>query len=88
MIQIRCYTCNTGLAEHWQAYQQACAQQRSKRDALEELGLTRMCCKIPFITHVDVIDDLVHFANEDTVVDEVGTRMFRRNARERTVSCD
>jgi hypothetical protein len=33
----------------------------SERDALEELGLRRYCCRRMVLTHVDLIEKLLHY---------------------------
>ena len=84
----RCYTCNLYLASLRTAYERAVVDGASPRDALDRIGVTRMCCRTHIITHVLLYDDYMPFSNDDVVVDDVGSVLERRVRGTRTVRCD
>jgi len=56
MIPIRCFSCGKPVAQCWEAFQERVAKGESKKEALDSLGLTRYCCRMMFIGHVDLVD--------------------------------
>jgi len=34
----------------------------SPKEVLDDLGVTRYCCRRMFISHADIIDELLHFS--------------------------
>lgn len=61
LIPIRCMSCGKVVADKWEAYKKELASGKSPKKALDELGLTRYCCRSLFLTHVDMIDELSRF---------------------------
>lgn len=87
MIAIRCYTCNKPLAMHWNAFDTREERHLTAREALDQQGLTRMCCRTAFVTYTNPTHDYLPYSNEDVSLDAVGTVLFRRVNAERTVAC-
>ena len=87
MIPIRCYTCNMPIAQHWDAFNARSRNGQTARSVLDAEGITRMCCRIAFITHANPTHDYLHYSNDDVVLDEIGTTLQRRVRHERTVPC-
>jgi DNA-directed RNA polymerase subunit N len=55
IIPIRCFSCGKPVGHLWEEYRKQ-ANAGKKADAvLDELGLTRMCCRGLFLTHVDLV---------------------------------
>ncbi len=61
IIPIRCMSCGKVVADKWEAYKKEVASGKSPKKALDELGLTRYCCRSLFLTHVDMIEMLSLF---------------------------
>jgi len=62
MIPIRCHSCGKPIAHLWQEYNERV--NKKKEDAqkvLDELGLTRYCCRATLLGHVDLIDEVAKF---------------------------
>jgi DNA-directed RNA polymerase I, II, and III subunit RPABC5 len=64
MIPVRCFTCGKTIAHLWETYNSHLKSGLSKADALDEVGLHRYCCRRMFLTHVEVVDKLLHFQND------------------------
>lgn len=60
IIPIRCFSCGKVIGNLWKPYQ-ALLEERglSIRDAMDQLGLKRYCCRRMIMTHVDLIDKVL-----------------------------
>ncbi|VVB60283.1 DNA-directed RNA polymerase subunit N [uncultured archaeon] len=61
IIPIRCMSCGKVVADKWETYKKEVASGKSPKKVLDELGLTRYCCRSLFLTHVDMIEMLSLF---------------------------
>ncbi len=62
MIPIRCHSCGKPIAHLWEEYNERV--NKKKEDAqkvMDELGLTRYCCRASVLGHVDLIDEIAQF---------------------------
>lgn len=87
MLPVRCYTCNATLAAAFPAFQNWRAGGGTTRDFVDAHGLQRPCCRIAFLCHVDSVDHLKNYSNDDATLDDSGTRLLRRVEAPRTVPC-
>ena len=88
MFPIRCYTCNAALAHMWEEYRDTLRDGASPLPFFESRGVSRMCCRRMFLSHVDLTPELVLYPNRDVVLDETGMTLVKEVRRERIVSCD
>ena len=49
------------IADKWQEYQSRVLAGEKAGDVLDSLGIERYCCRRMFISHVEVIDDVILF---------------------------
>lgn len=72
LIPIRCFTCGKVLANKWETYHKKAKEIEEKADQdeetftnfekgfkgklLDDLGLTKLCCRRHMLTHIDLID--------------------------------
>ena len=61
MFPIRCFTCGTVIAHKWEEYQDKIKAGKTPKDALDELGITRYCCRRMFLTYKSVIKEFSRF---------------------------
>jgi len=61
IIPIRCFSCGKPIAQHWKEYTERIAKGEDAKKVLDELGVTRYCCRAQFIGHVDLIDIAARF---------------------------
>lgn len=68
IIPVRCFTCGKVVGSLYEKYLKLLGEYEAEADgsletpakrALDELGLTRYCCRRMLLTHVDLIDDLL-----------------------------
>lgn len=71
IIPVRCFTCGKVLADKWEYYERRCKElEKQQIDApkhfdknpsgkvLDELGLSKMCCRRHMLGHVDLMDSI------------------------------
>jgi DNA-directed RNA polymerase subunit N len=59
ILPIRCFTCSKVIANKWTRYEQRVLNGEDKYDVLDNLGINRDCCRLMFVTHVNLIDTLI-----------------------------
>ena len=67
IIPIRCFTCNKEISSKYELYVAMRRNGKEARHALDELGITHICCRRMFLTHVDIGDQLLEFVKTENV---------------------
>jgi DNA-directed RNA polymerase subunit N len=62
IIPVRCFTCGKLVADHWEEFARRVKAGERPKQVLDDMGMTRYCCRRMFISQVDVIDDLLRYA--------------------------
>jgi len=62
IMPVRCFTCGKVVADHWEEFARRIKAGERPKQVLDEMGMTRYCCRRMFISQVDVIDDLLRYA--------------------------
>lgn len=88
MFPVRCYTCNTVVADRYQRYDEMIVERVHALVALETLGVHRMCCRRMFLGFVDITREQLPFGNVDSMLDGGRISLRRHVDAERRVSCD
>jgi DNA-directed RNA polymerase subunit N (RpoN/RPB10) len=60
IIPVRCFSCGKPIGHLWDEYHEK-AQKGHGQKALDELGVTRFCCRAQLLGHVDLIDTAARF---------------------------
>ncbi|KAH6616716.1 DNA-directed RNA polymeras-like proteines I/II/III subunit [Boeremia exigua] len=62
IVPIRCFSCGKVTGDLWERYMYMLTHENKVEvDALDELGLTRYCCRRMILTHVDLIEKLLKY---------------------------
>ena len=65
MIPIRCFSCGRVIADKWEEYDlRVNKNHEESAKVLDEMGLTRYCCKRMLISHLDLIDDVISYGRK------------------------
>ncbi|PSQ06403.1 DNA-directed RNA polymerase subunit N [Halobacteriales archaeon QS_6_71_20] len=57
MIPVRCFTCGTVIGEHWEEFKARAREgEEDPAAVLDELGVTRHCCRRMMVSHTDLVD--------------------------------
>ncbi|MFX1562638.1 MAG: DNA-directed RNA polymerase subunit N [Promethearchaeota archaeon] len=62
IIPVRCFTCGRLIADKWEEYSRRIRQGEDPVTVLDDMGLKRYCCRRMLLSHVDIIDDILKFA--------------------------
>ncbi|HYB84254.1 MAG TPA: DNA-directed RNA polymerase subunit N [archaeon] len=62
IMPVRCFTCGKLVADRWEEFARRVKAGEKPKQVLDEMGMTRYCCRRMFISQVDVIDDLLRYA--------------------------
>lgn len=64
IINIRCMSCGKPVAQLWKDYKERTEKGEDAKKVLDDLGLTRYCCRALFMGHVDLLQDLAEFKKD------------------------
>lgn len=70
IIPVRCISCGTPVAGKWEKFKAEVAKGRPAKKVLDDLGVTRYCCRSLFLTHVDMIDQVAKYKLRSVVREE------------------
>ena len=60
-IPIRCISCGKPVAHLWESFNKRTQSGEDAKKVLDDLGLTRYCCRALFLTHVDLVPQIAKF---------------------------
>ncbi|CDR47000.1 hypothetical protein NBRC10512_002896 [Rhodotorula toruloides] len=61
IVPVRCFSCGKVVGDRWTGFLQLLEAGHSEGEALDGLGLKRYCCRRMILTHVDLIEKLLHY---------------------------
>jgi len=61
IIPVRCFTCGKLIGDKWEEFVRRLKKGESARNVLDDLGLTRYCCRRMLLSHVEIIDEIIKF---------------------------
>ncbi|MGP8321359.1 MAG: DNA-directed RNA polymerase subunit N [Methanosarcinaceae archaeon] len=56
MIPVRCFTCGKVISSSWEEYKKRTNDSEEAAAVLDDLGLSRYCCRRMFLGHVELVD--------------------------------
>lgn len=60
-VPIRCFTCGKIIGHLFEQYSKRQANSEKVPDILQDLGITRYCCRRMFVTHVSLTDEIINY---------------------------
>ncbi|MEO3993889.1 MAG: DNA-directed RNA polymerase subunit N [Desulfurococcaceae archaeon TW002] len=64
IIPVRCFTCGAVIGDKWEAFVEGVKSGKDPGKVLDELGIRRYCCRRMFISHLDLIEELVMYTRK------------------------
>lgn len=64
IIPVRCFSCGKVIGDRWESFSRRVAGGESPQGVLDDLGLTRYCCRRMLLSHVELIDEILKFYEE------------------------
>ncbi|KAI3657344.1 hypothetical protein MP638_000822 [Amoeboaphelidium occidentale] len=65
IIPVRCFSCGKIVGDKWDRYLEHLNEGLTEGEAMDKLGLKRYCCRRMVLTHVDLIEKLLHYNRFD-----------------------
>ncbi len=62
LIPVRCFSCGIVIADRWKKYKELIEEGKSVEEALNDIKLTRYCCRRMFVSHVELIEEVAPFS--------------------------
>jgi DNA-directed RNA polymerase subunit N len=61
IIPVRCFTCGKVIGQLYEEYSRRTQAGEDPAKVLDQLKLNRYCCRRMFLTHVELIDEVMPF---------------------------
>lgn len=58
IFPVRCFTCGKPIGHLWIKYNELLKSGKTPKEAFEELGIERICCRQIFLGHDEVIEKI------------------------------
>ncbi len=58
MIPIRCWSCGKPIADKYEQFTAQTSQGKNPSEVLEEVGLSRYCCRRMFVSQADLMGEI------------------------------
>ncbi|MHB8586586.1 MAG: DNA-directed RNA polymerase subunit N [Thermoplasmatota archaeon] len=61
MIPVRCFSCGRVVAADYEKYKERVARGEDPSKVMDDLGVTRYCCRRMLVSQVDIVDDAMPY---------------------------
>lgn len=61
IVPIRCFSCGKMVSDVFEEYVKRVREKESPEKVLNDLGITRYCCRRTIFSHVESIDDIMKY---------------------------
>ena len=61
LIPVRCFSCNKVIGGHYEQFIERRANGEDPSEVMDDLGVSRYCCRTIFVSHVNLIDELLPY---------------------------
>ncbi len=65
MITVRCFTCGKIVGDKWEEYDRRIKSGEKSNKILDDLGLTRYCCRRMLISNIEIIDEVLKYNKKE-----------------------
>lgn len=62
LFPVRCYSCGKVIAQLKQKYDDMLSEGKTRGEAMDKLGIKKLCCRRMFTTEVNIIDEVLIYA--------------------------
>ena len=64
IIPVRCFSCGRVIGDKWEEFARRVAAGERPAAVLDDLGVTRYCCRRMLLSHVNLIDEILRLYEE------------------------
>ncbi len=61
IVPVRCFTCGKVIGDKWEEFARRVKEGEDAGKVLDDLGVTRYCCRRMLLSHVEIIDEIIKF---------------------------
>lgn len=61
IIPVRCFTCGKVIGDKWEDFATRVREGEDAAKVLNDLNVTRYCCRRMLLSHVEIIDEIIKF---------------------------
>ena len=61
LIPVRCFSCNKIIGGFYEAFIERKENGEDPAEIMDDLGIERYCCRTIFVSHLDLIDELLPY---------------------------
>ncbi len=61
LIPVRCFTCGYLIGDKWEEFARRVSGGESPKSVLDDLGITRYCCRRMILSNIEIIDEIVKY---------------------------
>lgn len=72
IIPVRCFSCGKIISDKWESFKKHVEAGENPKEVLDDLGVTKYCCRRMILSHVEIIDDILQFYEEKENPDSKG----------------
>ena len=69
IIPVRCFTCGKVIADKWEDFSKRVKAGEDPKKVLDNLGVTRYCCRRMILSHIKISDSILRFYEEKGKID-------------------
>ncbi len=74
IVPVRCFSCGKVIGDKWEDFSRRVSAGENPKEVLDDLGVTRYCCRRMLISHIELIDEILKFYSEKETVEIRGDR--------------
>ncbi|MFH2112173.1 MAG: DNA-directed RNA polymerase subunit N [Candidatus Bathyarchaeota archaeon] len=61
IVPVRCFSCGKVIGDKWEDFNSRVEAGENPAEVLNDLGVTRYCCRRMLLSHVEIIDEVMKF---------------------------
>ncbi|MCW3982326.1 MAG: DNA-directed RNA polymerase subunit N [Candidatus Bathyarchaeota archaeon] len=61
IVPVRCFTCGKLVGDKWEEFARRVTKGEDAGQVLDDVGITRYCCRRMLLSHVEIIDEIIRF---------------------------
>ena len=69
IIPVRCFSCGKLVGDKWEPFAKRVEAGEDPKEVLNDLGVTRYCCRRMLLSHVELIDEILKFYENKEMVE-------------------
>ncbi len=59
IVPVRCFSCGAVIGNKYEEFRRRVEENEDPKQVLDDLGVTRYCCRRMLLSHRDFIDDVI-----------------------------